>query len=123
MHKLTFIFMCFICSFSDSLAAVHTIAQFVVHHLKLDSVPSRVVYSWLFVCRQSYNTAEGLLVLMSYSLHQHIARALLRCGQKNKPQSQVGGEKVRRQKHHESSTLHVPCVSGAGCLLGVGFKS
>ena len=37
--------------------------------------PPHVLGAWLFICRQLYNTGEGLLVLEPFQLHLHIARA------------------------------------------------
>ena len=76
-----------LCVIPSSLAAIHAIAQYVTHHLKLGSAPSQVVCSWLFVCRQCYNTADGLLVLGQYCLHSHIASTISRCSR---------GQKVRK---------------------------
>ena len=54
---------------------MHTIAEFVVHSLSSESPPvsTQVTTAWLFVCRQLYNTGEGLMVLEPYRLHMHIA--------------------------------------------------
>ena len=58
--------------------AVQSIAQFTVHALsgKSPLVSHEVATAWLFVCRQLYNTAEGLHVLLPYSIHMHIANCL-----------------------------------------------
>lgn len=58
--------------------AAHVIAQFVVDSLSL--VPSatptpQVLGAWMFICRQLYNTGQGLCVLEPFQLHLHIARA------------------------------------------------
>jgi hypothetical protein len=58
---------------------VHTLAQFAQYALDGSlsaSIPSeRVVSSFVFVCRQLYNTCEGLVVLYPYELHMHVAVA------------------------------------------------
>ena len=77
--------------------AIHTIAQFVMLHLKLDSAPSQVVCSWLFVCRQCYNTADGLLVMARYCLHRHIASALTRSRGKSRGHKEVTSRAERKR--------------------------
>ena len=59
-------------------APVNTIAEFVVHSLSGSKPPVSppVTGAWLFVCRQLYNTGEGLLLLEPYSLHMHMASVL-----------------------------------------------
>ena len=58
-------------------APVHTIVEFVVHSLssKGPHISPQVTSAWLFVCRQLYNTGEGLMCLEPYHLHMHIASA------------------------------------------------
>ena len=64
--------------------AAHTIAQFVVQSLSLVSPATptskttptpKILGAWMFICRQLYNTGEGLLVLERFQLHLHIAEA------------------------------------------------
>ena len=60
----------------SSSAPAHTIAQFTVCALQQSltpPIPSAVTENFLFVCRQLYNTCEGLLVLKEYTLPKHIA--------------------------------------------------
>nr|CAB3266841.1 protein broad-minded-like [Phallusia mammillata] len=65
-------------------SAAHNIAQFAQKALegKLQQslqqrfIPSHsVIGAYVFVCRQLYNTCEGLLLLMEYQLHEKIAAA------------------------------------------------
>lgn len=60
----------------------HTIAQFAKKALSdrlPGGTPSKAVISgFLFVCRQLYNTCDGLMVLNHYELHQHVARAWMK---------------------------------------------
>ncbi|XP_062502154.1 protein broad-minded-like isoform X2 [Corticium candelabrum] len=60
-------------------SAVHTLAQFAQRALEgslSSSLPSeQAVSSFVFVCRQLYNTCEGLVVLYPYELHMHVAVA------------------------------------------------
>eukprot|EP00794_Sanderia_malayensis_P005435 gene5435-6114_t len=61
------------------LAPIHTIALFTKKSLsgKLDPQPSQdVISAYLFVCRQLYNTCEGLMTLNSYGLSICIKTAL-----------------------------------------------
>ena len=63
--------------------AVESIAQFTVHTLSEKAPPlvsHEVATAWLLVCRQLYNTAEGLNVLLPYSIHTHIANCLNKVG-------------------------------------------
>ena len=56
----------------------HVISQFVAMSLdgSLATKPSaNVTLAYLFVCRQLYNTGEGLMTLLQYSLHNLIAMA------------------------------------------------
>lgn len=57
----------------------HTIAQFAKKALSdrlAGGTPSKAVISgFLFVCRQLYNTCDGLMVLNHYELHQYVANA------------------------------------------------
>lgn len=63
-------------------AAAHTIAEFA-HRALSGNLPhsgSRspsylVVGSFVFVCRQIYNTCDGLVLLKEYRLHESISRA------------------------------------------------
>eukprot|EP00118_Oscarella_pearsei_P019053 m.199524 g.199524 ORF g.199524 m.199524 type:complete len:1322 (+) comp39573_c1_seq7:174-4139(+) len=63
-------------------APVHILAQFVLRALE-GSLPSSVshppsesvIAAYVFVCRQLYNTCEGLLILYPYQLHSHVAVA------------------------------------------------
>ena len=60
----------------SSSAPAHTIAQFTVCALQQSltpPIPAAVTENFLFVCRQLYNTCEGLLVLKEYTLPKHIA--------------------------------------------------
>ena len=74
------------CSYiSCRSTAAHTIAQFVVQSLPFvtsatpltpSATPSpHILGAWMFICRQLYNTGEGLTVLEPFQLHLHIARA------------------------------------------------
>ena len=58
--------------------AGHEIAQYVVTSLDVSHVgdASRILYACLFFCRQVYSTAEGLLTLLSFGLHNSIAQCL-----------------------------------------------
>ena len=61
------------------LAPIHTIAQFTKKSLagKLEPKPSlKLISVFLFVCRQLYNTCEGLMILNSYALSKAIASAV-----------------------------------------------
>uniref|UniRef100_A0A7M4FTP4 Protein broad-minded n=1 Tax=Crocodylus porosus TaxID=8502 RepID=A0A7M4FTP4_CROPO len=66
----------------DSLAAAHTIIQFTKELLDdnislfsgSDLLPV-LKGAFIFVCRQIYNTCEGLQVLIPYGLHESIAEA------------------------------------------------
>ena len=64
--------------------AAQVIAQFVVDSLSLvlsatpisSATPTpESLGAWMFICRQLYNTGEGLAVLEPFQLHLHIARA------------------------------------------------
>ena len=62
------------------LAPIHTIAQFTKKALegKIDPQPSaRVISAFLFVCRQLYNTSEGLMILSGFFLSECINNVLL----------------------------------------------
>eukprot|EP00795_Rhopilema_esculentum_P012331 gene12331-2980_t len=63
------------------LAPVHTIAQFAKKALNgsLETKPSdKVISSFLFVCRQLYNTCEGLMIMGNFTHSDIISKALLR---------------------------------------------
>ena len=65
-----------ICIYRSTVA--NTVARFIVKSLPLvpsATPPSHVLGAWLFICRQLYNTGEGLVVLEPFQLHLHIARA------------------------------------------------
>ena len=57
----------------------HSIAQFakmaLSDQLPGGSVPRAVISGFVFVCRQLYNTCEGLIVLNPYGLHRCLANA------------------------------------------------
>lgn len=65
-------------TFLSRSPAVQNIAQFTVHALsgKAPRITPEVATAWLFVCRQLYNIAEGLHVLLPFSIHTHIANSL-----------------------------------------------
>ena len=67
-----------LCRFSPA----HTIAQFAKKALSdrlPGETPSKAVISgFVFVCRQMYNTCDGLMVLNPYELHQHVANAWIK---------------------------------------------
>ena len=67
-----------LCIYICRCNAGHEIAQYVVTSLDGSHVgdASRILYACLFFCRQVYSTAEGLLTLLSFSLHNSIARCL-----------------------------------------------
>jgi hypothetical protein len=62
-------------------SSAHLIAEFTKKALLKDlpqvsDPPSpTVIGAYLFVCRQLYNTCEGLLVLYPYELHNCVAQA------------------------------------------------
>ena len=60
----------------------HTIAQFAKKALSdrlPGGTPSKAVISgFVFVCRQLYNTCDGLMVLSPYELHQCVANAWIK---------------------------------------------
>ncbi|XP_041376240.1 protein broad-minded-like isoform X2 [Gigantopelta aegis] len=63
-------------------SAAHIIAMFTKKSLISSSSASKcsqpsltVIGAYLYICRQLYNTCEGLLVLYPYDLHVHIAKA------------------------------------------------
>lgn len=60
----------------------HTIAQFAKKALS-DRLPGgtpskAVIAGFVFVCRQLYNTCDGLMVLNPYELHQYVANAWIK---------------------------------------------
>ena len=65
-----------------TFSPAHTIAQFAKKALSdrlPGGTPSKAVISgFLFVCRQLYNTCDGLMVLNHYELHQHVANAWMK---------------------------------------------
>lgn len=70
------------CCYSHSISAAHVIVQFTQRLLaeellvfsELEISPA-VSGAFLFVCRQMYNTCEGMQVLRPYRLHECIAKA------------------------------------------------
>lgn len=69
-------------SSKDSLIGAHTITQFTKKLLSEDvsffsdsEMLPVIKGAFIFVCRQMYNTCEGLQVLMPYGLHQAISEA------------------------------------------------
>ena len=69
------------CLLSHRSSAAHLIAEFTKKALLKDlpqvsEPPSpTVIGAYLYVCRQLYNTCEGLLVLYPYDLHTCVAQA------------------------------------------------
>ena len=64
--------------FSSSTSPAHILAQFSKLALtdQLASPPSKAaIGNYVYVCRQLYNTCEGLQVLLQYNLHDAIATA------------------------------------------------
>ncbi|XP_051511088.1 protein broad-minded isoform X2 [Myxocyprinus asiaticus] len=66
----------------ESISATHVIVQFTqrllakeLHVFSELEISSAVSGAFIFVCRQMYNTCEGLQVLWPYSLHECIAKA------------------------------------------------
>lgn len=63
-------------------SSAHTIAQFAKKALSdrlPGGTPSKAVISgFVFVCRQLYNTCDGLMVLNPYELHQFVANAWIK---------------------------------------------
>ncbi|RXN10094.1 broad-minded [Labeo rohita] len=66
----------------ESISAAHVIVQFTqrllakeLHVFSELEIPPAVSGAFIFVCRQMYNTCEGLQVLRPYSLHECIAKA------------------------------------------------
>ena len=67
-----------------SLCAASVIAEFAQKLLN-DDLPSKpssksnhlyaVIGAYVFVCRQMYNTCDGLLLLSRYNLHKAVAAA------------------------------------------------
>lgn len=71
----------FWCIFECRFAPAHVIIEFTKKSLT-DNLRGNVMLSpasvtaFLFVCRQLYNSCEGLLLVSHYGLHQCIANAL-----------------------------------------------
>lgn len=63
-------------------SSAHTIAQFAKKALSdrlPGGTPSKAIISgFVFVCRQLYNTCDGLMVLNPYELHQFVANAWIK---------------------------------------------
>ncbi|XP_059368287.1 protein broad-minded isoform X2 [Carassius carassius] len=66
----------------ESISAAHVVVQFTQRLLSKElhvfselEIPPAVSGAFIFVCRQMYNTCEGLQVLRPYSLHECIAKA------------------------------------------------
>uniref|UniRef100_A0A8C2BN24 Protein broad-minded n=1 Tax=Cyprinus carpio TaxID=7962 RepID=A0A8C2BN24_CYPCA len=66
----------------ESISAAHVVVQFTqrllakeLHVFSELEIPPAVSGAFIFVCRQMYNTCEGLQVLRPYSLHECIAKA------------------------------------------------
>uniref|UniRef100_A0A671QM44 Protein broad-minded n=1 Tax=Sinocyclocheilus anshuiensis TaxID=1608454 RepID=A0A671QM44_9TELE len=66
----------------ESISAAHVVVQFTqrllakeLHVFSELEIPPAVSGAFVFVCRQMYNTCEGLHVLRPYSLHECIAKA------------------------------------------------
>ncbi|XP_059837463.1 protein broad-minded isoform X3 [Hypanus sabinus] len=67
---------------TNSLSAAHVIAEFTkklldgqLPALDYTEASSALKGAFIFVCRQMYNTCEGLEVLMPYGLHESISKA------------------------------------------------
>ncbi|XP_072913480.1 protein broad-minded isoform X1 [Hemitrygon akajei] len=67
---------------TSSLSAAHVIAEFTkklldgwLPALDYTEASSALKGAFIFVCRQMYNTCEGLEVLMPYGLHESISKA------------------------------------------------
>uniref|UniRef100_A0A8C1DXX7 Protein broad-minded n=1 Tax=Cyprinus carpio carpio TaxID=630221 RepID=A0A8C1DXX7_CYPCA len=66
----------------ENISAAHVVVQFTqrllakeLHVFSELEIPPAVSGAFIFVCRQMYNTCEGLQVLRPYSLHECIAKA------------------------------------------------
>uniref|UniRef100_A0A673M6T0 Protein broad-minded n=1 Tax=Sinocyclocheilus rhinocerous TaxID=307959 RepID=A0A673M6T0_9TELE len=66
----------------ECISAAHVVVQFTqrllakeLHLFSELEIPPAVSGAFIFVCRQMYNTCEGLQVLRPYSLHECIAKA------------------------------------------------
>uniref|UniRef100_A0A671MIM7 Protein broad-minded n=1 Tax=Sinocyclocheilus anshuiensis TaxID=1608454 RepID=A0A671MIM7_9TELE len=66
----------------ECISAAHVVVQFTqrllakeLHLFSELEIPPAVSGAFIFVCRQMYNTYEGLQVLWPYSLHECIAKA------------------------------------------------
>ncbi|XP_051731318.1 protein broad-minded isoform X1 [Ctenopharyngodon idella] len=66
----------------ESISAAHVVVQFTqrllakeLHVFSELEISTAVSGAFIFVCRQMYNTCEGLQVLRPYSLHECIAKA------------------------------------------------
>ncbi|KAM9840199.1 protein broad-minded [Aulostomus maculatus] len=65
-------------SHSERVSAAHVIVQFtqrLLSSLSESNVPHTLCGAFIFVCRQIYNTCEGLQVLRPYGLHKAVAAA------------------------------------------------
>ena len=74
------------------MAPIHTVSEFVKKALqgKLDPQPSqRIINGFLFVCRQLYNTCEGLMILSSYGLNKCVYSALERLMRNSEVSSRI----------------------------------
>ena len=68
-------------AFRKFSAAAHVVAEFAQRSLS-GNLPAKnspiqsyhVTGSFVFVCRQMYNTCEGLALLQEYKLHEYVAK-------------------------------------------------
>ena len=78
--------MLIVSSTNHRLSAAHVIAEFAQKtltgrlphngHSNSSNPPSYpVICAYVFICRQMYNTCEGVLLLLDYQLHRGIAAA------------------------------------------------
>lgn len=71
-----------LCCYFHSISAAHVVVQFTqrllakeLHVFSELEISTAVSGAFIFVCRQMYNTCEGLQVLRPYTLHECIAKA------------------------------------------------
>ena len=88
------------------LAPVYTIASFTKKALShtLEVQPSEdVICAFLFVCRQLYNTCEGLMIMSNFSLNDSISRALIQL-------RNISSNKTRETFQNSKRSLSSPTV-------------
>ncbi|CAL1530647.1 unnamed protein product [Lymnaea stagnalis] len=108
-------------------SAAHTIAEFtkksLLHgHSKSSTIPSNsVTGAFLYVCRQLYNTCEGLYILTQYELHTCVAEAWKQQIQKEKSNSTAPGDKGDKDSNIDSwrETLQDNLLNFASTAKGI----